>query len=97
MFDSCFSGGMDDLAGSGRVVATACGEREYSYDGTSDMENGVWTWFFMQGLSQHDSIEGAFDYSDTLAHDFIYDNYGARMNPQLYDRFTGDWTFGTIT
>jgi len=93
IFDSCFSGGMDDLAGPGRVVVTACGETELSYDGSSEMSNGVFTYFFLDGLSTYNTIEGAFAYSAPLATAWIAENYDATMNPQMYDQYDGTWTF----
>ena len=93
-FDTCFSGGMDDLAGSGRVVAAACGETEYSWEGTSTQQNGVFTYFYMQGLYGENTVEGAFSYAAPLAHNFVYANYnGYQMNPQIYDQYGGSWSF----
>lgn len=87
-FDTCFSGGMDDLAGPGRIVVAACGEYEYSYDGTPRQRNGVFTYFYMEGLNTYNTVEGAFVYAAPLTHDFI-----AGMNPQIYDQYNGDWEF----
>lgn len=93
MFDSCFSGGMDDMAGSGRVFSAACGETQYSYDGTARMKNGVWTYYFMQGLKTYDAIEPAHDYAAPLASGFISSSYGWTMTPFMDDQYTGDWQF----
>jgi hypothetical protein len=94
IFDSCFSGGMDDLAGPDRVVVTACDEDQYSYDGTPAMSNGVFTYYFMEGLYAYNTIEGAYTYSAPLAHDYIYSNYdGAIMDPQIFDQYDADWEF----
>jgi hypothetical protein len=93
IFDSCFSGGMDDLAGSGRIVVSACGETEYSYDGSSSMANGVFSYYYFEGLSLSNTIEGAFDYADELASDYIFDEYGATMNPDMVDQYSGTWNF----
>ncbi|RLF26878.1 MAG: hypothetical protein DRN01_03760, partial [Thermoplasmata archaeon] len=92
-FDSCYSGGMDDLSASGRVVVTACGETELSYDGTSDQQNGVFTYYYMQGLETYNTVEDAFTYAAPLAHDFVANNYSGDMNPQMYDQYTGNWAF----
>jgi len=92
-FDSCFSGGMDDLQGNGRVVVAACSETQYSYDGTSDQQNGVFTYYYMDGLNARNTVEGAFTYAAPLAHDFVAQNYNAQMDPQMYDQYAGDWTF----
>jgi hypothetical protein len=93
IFDSCFSGGMNDLEGSGRVVVTACGEYEYSFDGSSTQQNGVFTYYYMEGLDTYNTVEGAFGYAEPLAHNFVEDNYGYQMNPQKYDQYGGDWSF----
>lgn len=92
-FDSCFSGGMDDLEESGRVVVAACSETQYSYDGTSDQQNGVFTYYYMDGLNAYNMVEDAFTYAAPLAHDFVTQNYNAQMDPQMYDRYAGDWAF----
>jgi len=92
-FDTCFSGGMDDLAGSGRVVVAACGETEYSWDGDSTQQNGVFTYYYMQGLDTYNTVEGSFSYAAPLAQDFVSDNYGYDMNPQMNDQYGGSWSF----
>jgi hypothetical protein len=93
IFDSCFSGGMDDLAGTGRVVVTACKETQYSYDGPSSMQNGVFSYYYISALASEGTIEGAYDASADSAHDFIFQYYHAKMDPQLYDGYSGDWAF----
>ncbi|MEM2874696.1 MAG: caspase family protein [Candidatus Hadarchaeales archaeon] len=97
IFDSCFSGGMDDLNGNGRVVVAACGETEYSYDGTSAQQNGVFTYYFVgsetAGLQTYNVVESAFAYAAPLAHDFVASQYGGNMNPVMYDMYSGDWCF----
>ncbi len=93
IFDTCYSGGMDDLAGEGRVVVTASGENQYSWDGTEEMQNGVFTFYYMEGLDIYNTIEGAFDYAEQPAHDFVWQEYGYHMNPQIYDQYGGDWAF----
>jgi len=92
-FDTCFSGGMDDLQGNGRVVVAACSETQYSYDGTSDQQNGVFTYYYMDGLDTGNTVEGAFTYAEPLAHEFVAQNYNAQMDPQMYDQYAGDWAF----
>ena len=93
IFDSCFSGGMDDLKGTGRVVVAACGEEELSYDGTSDLKNGVFTYYFMEDLTVNDKVESAFNYAYDEAPPFVLSNYDDIMTPTMYDEYTGDWTF----
>jgi len=100
IFDSCFSGGMNDLIGAytqynydGRVVDTACAENQYSWDGNSAMSNGVYTYYYMQGLNIYNNAEGTQTYAAPLAHDAVQDMYGEEMDPQEYDTYTGTWQF----
>ena len=100
VFDSCFSGGMNDLIGAwtsvtytGRVIAAACGEDELSYDGESDLQNGVFTYYFMQELNSHNIIEDAFNDAAPLATQYVLDHYEDTMTPFLYDTYTGTWQF----
>ncbi len=92
-FDSCHSGGMDDLSGSGRVVVTACLDTQYSYDGLPDISNGVFTYHFLQELSTENIIETAFTIAGPNASDYASYNYNAEMTPQIYDEYSGDWSF----
>jgi len=93
IFDSCFSGGMNDLAGPGRVVVTGGSETQYTWDGAAWMANGVFTYYYMEGLYNFNTIEGAFAYATPLAHDFVQNNYEAQMDPLIFDNFVGDWAF----
>ncbi len=93
IFDSCFSGGMDDLAGAGRVVVAACSENQYSFDGESWMENGVFTYYFMDELSYYNNLEDAFADASVEAHAFVLTYYEYDMDPQLSDGYDGLWEF----
>ncbi len=72
MFDSCYAGGMTDLAGDGRIVAMASRENSLSYE-LSGLENGEFTYYLVQrGMidgdadkNQDDSVtvEEAYDYA----------------------------------
>jgi hypothetical protein len=100
IFDSCMSGGMDDLIGAytqqtynGRVVDTACDEDQYSWDGSQAMNNGVYTYFYLQGLYAYNNAEDAHAYAIPLAHDAVQSMYGETMDPQEYDTYTGKWQF----
>jgi len=94
IFDSCFSGGMNDLAKAGRVVVAACAESEYSWDGTAQQQNGVFTFFFMQGLNTFNNVENAFSYAAPLASAFVFDNYGkVIMTPAIVDNYANYWAF----
>jgi hypothetical protein len=93
IFDSCFSGGMNDLVSTGRVVDTACAEDQLSWDGSSAMQNGVYTYYYMQGLYSYNNVEAAQAYATPLAHNAVQTLYGEDMDPQQYDSYTGDWLF----
>jgi Caspase domain len=100
IFDSCFSGGMDDLIGeyteqtyNGRVVDTACAEDQLSWDGDSEMSNGVFTYYYMQGLYTYSTAEDAQAYAEPLAHNAVQTMYDDQMDPQEYDTYTGNWQF----
>jgi hypothetical protein len=105
MFDSCHSGGMDDLIGgkSGRVMSAPCLATQYSYDGTSSMQNGVWTYFLMAGLAKYHTVEEAHTYAasntnddfvgEDNAPDWVKVNYGPTMTPVMVDSYTGNWAF----
>jgi len=92
-FDSCHSGGMDDLSADGRVVVTACLDTQYSYDGKPDISNGVFTYHFLKELSTENIIETAFNNGAPQASNYALVNYDAIMTPQKYDSYTGDWSF----
>jgi hypothetical protein len=62
-FDSCMSGGMTDLAATGRIVAMASTETGYSYELGGRFKNGEFTyWFIDDGM-----YDGRADYVDSLA------------------------------
>jgi hypothetical protein len=92
VFDSCFSGGMDDLSAGGRVVVTACKEGELSYDGDATMQNGVFTYYFMQSLYTYNTLEDAYTYSYGSVQSWGA-TYGIEFHPQMYDQYGGYWTF----
>ncbi|MCK5560096.1 MAG: hypothetical protein KAJ51_05860 [Thermoplasmata archaeon] len=84
---------MDDLAGPGRVVVTACSETQYSWDGPNWMENGVFTYYYMDSLNTINTIEGAYYDSFQDAHDFVLTTYDYEMDPLIFDQYDGDWAF----
>ena len=91
-FDSCYSGGMTDLKGDGRLVLMACSETQLSLE-SSAWQNGQFTYYFVdQGLSSpslfadsnHDqkvTFEEAFDYAKANCQ---------RQTPTASDGFTND-------
>lgn len=93
IFDSCYSGGMDDLAGPNRVIVMACDEDELSWEGAPWMENGVFSFYFLEGLDMFNTVEGAFTYAAPLAHSFVLSEYSYDMNPTISDNYPNDWKF----
>ena len=79
---------MDELSTSGRVVVTACGETQHSYDGASDQQNGVFTYHYIDGLCVHHTVEEAYAHVTPLATAFIVEHNGADTDPQLYDQYS---------
>ncbi|MEN3016246.1 MAG: caspase family protein [Candidatus Methanosuratincola petrocarbonis] len=72
VFDSCYSGGMKDLAAPGRLILMACGEKQLSLE-SDTWENGQFSYYFAdQGLLNRKAdlngdskiaFEEAFDYA----------------------------------
>jgi hypothetical protein len=89
-FDSCYSGGMTDLSGAGRLVLMACGENQLSLE-SSSWQNGQFTYYFVDqginlGLADKDGLNGvtfeeAFDYAKANC---------IRQTPVASDGFTDD-------
>jgi len=50
IFDSCYSGGMTDLAAEGRIVAMASEEREFSLE-SAEWGHGQFTYYFLEGIN----------------------------------------------
>jgi hypothetical protein len=97
MFDSCNSGGMNDLQGSGRVISAPCSATEYSWDGSSDMQNGVWTYYLMIGLANYHTVEEAHAYAAIYAPAWVESHTAYSMHPMIDDGYSasadGDWHF----
>ncbi len=71
IFDSCYAGGMTDLAGDGRIVAMASTENSLSYE-LSTIQNGEFTYYMVQlgmtSLADKNqdgkvTVEEAYDYA----------------------------------
>ena len=92
MFGSCHSGGMfdddDDLQGTGRVIAAACGADQYGWDYLT-LGNTLWGyWFVDQGLLGDNaySVESAHEYASPYVVAEQPDS-----EPQLGDYYAGDF------
>jgi len=89
-FDSCYSGGMTDLAGSGRLICMASKETQTALE-SSRWENGQFTYYFVdQGMlagkadANNDGLvtcEEAFDYAKARCR---------RQTPTASDNFPDD-------
>lgn len=94
IFDSCYAGGMTDLAAAGRIVVMACAEPSLSYEFES-VQNGQFTYYFAdQGMLQGyadtiDHISGRADVTVEEAFDYAKANC-KYQTPALSDLFAND-------
>lgn len=89
-FDSCYAGGMTDLAGNGRLICMASKETQTSLE-SSTWKNGQFTYYFVdQGMlagkadANADGLvtcEEAFDYAKAKC---------SRQTPTISDNLTND-------
>ncbi len=88
-FDACQIGGMAVLADEevGRYVAMASNKHSYSYDGTSDMHNGFFTYYFLEDAIKTKGyvyMEDAFDYTVSVLKSIL-----PQMKPTEADTYEG--------
>ncbi|ALM75205.1 caspase family protein [Thermococcus barophilus] len=96
IFDSCYSGGMTDLAADGRIIAMASGEREFSLE-SAEWGHGQFTYyFFLEGIDlgyadvyDHDGDPTTSDVTVEEAFDYAYANC-EQQTPVIADLFTND-------
>ncbi|MEJ5327133.1 MAG: caspase family protein [Candidatus Bathyarchaeia archaeon] len=94
IFDSCYAGGMTDLAAAGRIVVMACAESSLSYEFES-VQNGQFTYYFAdQGMLHEyadviDHISGQADVTVEEAFDYAKANC-KYQTPVLSDSFAND-------
>lgn len=77
------------LAKTGRVVAVASGNNNYSYDGNSTMKNGVFTYYQMVGWGSYNYFEGDNSYACTKMIAWGNAN-GVNCTPSYGDSYTGN-------
>lgn len=89
-FDSCYSGGMTDLEGTGRLVLMACGENQLSLE-SGAWENGQFTYYFVDLGMRNKMADINQDLKVTFeeAFDFAKANC-RRQTPTANDGFTND-------
>ena len=96
IFDSCLSGGMNDLNADGRIILAASSETGYSYEGVPGPSetNGQFTYYFTNGIDtglanryntgvtpSDVTVEEAFDYAKANS---VY------QKPMIFDLFFND-------
>ena len=89
-FDACQIGDFQGLVDNNKVGAFAS-NRRLSYDGTPDMQNGVFTYYQMVGWDDQgfDNFEDDGDYAVQQFQNWA-SYYGARVDPFVKDTYTGD-------
>ncbi len=92
-FDACQIGLMaTELNANGRVIAVASDERRYSYDGDATMQNGVFTYYQMEGFD----LQGFVYYEDDCAYacqkmkDWAAPYRRIKVAPSYLDAYVGD-------
>lgn len=92
-FDCCYSGGMTDLAGEGRLICMACRENQLSVE-TSPWEiweNGQFTYYFVEEGMSTDKADVNNDGMVTFEEAFDYAKANClRQTPTANDNFTYD-------
>jgi len=88
-FDACQIGDMRSLGTNGRFVAMASNANSYCYDGTKEMQNGVFTYYYMEALEKqgYTTAEGAFDYAEYKSESTY------NMDCTSADGYTGELVF----
>jgi len=96
IFDSCYSGGMNDLNGTKYIVLSSCSEDGLA-DEDSYLRNGVFTHFLIEGFQKADtnndlqvSVEEAFKYAAPLTVAYALGEEGDMQNPVMFDGDTTD-------
>jgi hypothetical protein len=92
-FDACQIGAMaTDLNASGRIIAVASSRTSYSYDGESDMKNGIFTYYQMKGFDSvgYIYVEPDCDYANTQFKAWA-SQYHIKVAPSYTDSFTGNF------
>jgi hypothetical protein len=85
-FDACEIGDFDGLINTNRVGAFAS-NNELSWE-TSEFENGVFTYYQMDGWNTYDNFEQDGNYADSKMTDWGND-HGYSVDPFVDDKFSG--------
>ena len=90
-FDACQIGAFGTaLNAPGRVIALASDTKRYSYDGTADMANGVFTYYQMVGFDQQGFVFAENDDAYAVAEMFAWaKTYHVKVAPYYIDAYEG--------
>jgi len=88
-FDACQIGDFRGVVKEGRVGAFAS-NRDYSYDGTPDMQNGVFTYYQMEGWNYYISFEDDAAYAVQKMEEWASGYIGMNVDPFYVDSYQGD-------
>lgn len=92
-FDACQIGEMAAaLNANGRVIAVASNKNRYSYDGDATMQNGVFTYYQMEGFDDMGFVyyEDDCAYAVQKMYDWADQYRGVRVAPSYTDSYVGD-------
>ncbi len=93
-FDSCHSGGMDSVTGTGRYVSQTCAEDEYGWD-EERYSHGRWVyWFLVSGIIENGyrDMVACYDYAYEYA---MFEDYDYQMHPE--EEYSGEGAFFLTT
>jgi hypothetical protein len=83
--DCCNAGTFSKLVGSGWVAGIGSTKTSYTYDGTSDMKNGIYTYYAMEAVSAgYTTAEDICDYAKA------YFDAATPGRATTYDQYSGD-------
>ncbi len=87
-FDACQIGGFQGLVDTNSVGAFASNTK-YSYDGDETMENGVFTYYQLEGWGFYDSFEDDAAYAVQEMQSWASQYIGLSVDPFYVDQFSG--------
>jgi hypothetical protein len=83
--DCCNAGTFSDLVGTGWVAGIGSSKTSYTYDGTDDMKNGIYTYYAMEAVSLgYTTAEDICNYACDMF------NVATPGRAMTYDQFNGD-------
>jgi hypothetical protein len=83
--DCCNIGTYANLANAGWVMGVGSTERSYTYDGTADMQNGIYTYYAMEAIALgYTTAEGILQYANDMF------NAATPGRASTVDNYSGD-------